>query len=247
MTWICLSLTCSSISSSLSPPTPFHSQSPPADQSKGNKDINTDKTKPAPKTPKKRGAAASANDDSAQPTKKRSPTKKATAAPNIETNTNGEVAEPITPSPKKRASPKKKNAADADAETESGETNGETEGPEPVTPKKAKRAPAKGKGNNDAKTNTGSAETTKETISPTKGNGESEATTVNNTPRKRQAPKKELAAPRGIPSSWDNADNADRMMVSMKEKGEGWAEIRAAWKVMTGQETASRYALPPWG
>lgn len=33
------------------------------------------------------------------------------------------------------------------------------------------------------------------------------------------------------------------MMVMMKEKGEGWAEIRAAWKEVTGQETASRYAL----
>ena len=156
------------------------------------------------------------------------------------------MAEPITSSPKKRASPKKKNAVDTNAETESGETNGETEGPEPVTPNKAKRAPAKGKGKIDAKTNTESAETTEKTVSPTKGNGESEATTLNNTPRKRQAPKKELAAPRGIPSSWDNADHADRMLVSMKDKGEGWADIRAAWKVMTGQETASRYARPPW-
>lgn len=204
-------------------------------------------TKSAPKTPKKRGAAASANDDSAQPTKKRSPAKKATAAVKVETNTNGEAPEPITPSPKKRASPKKKSTVDANAKTEIGETNGETEGLEPVTPKTGKRAPAKGKANKndiDANTNDESAETTDKSVSPTKGNGETEGTTVNNTPRKRQAPKKELAAPRGIPSSWDNADHADRMMVSMKEKGEGWAEIRAAWKEATGQETASRYTLP---
>lgn len=210
-----------------------------------NKDTKTENAKAAPKTPKKRGAAASANDDSAQPAKKRSPTKKATATTNVEANTNanGEGTEPITSPPKKRASPKKKNAADANTETEGGETDGETEGPEPVTPKKGKRAPAKGKVNNGTKVNDDSAEITDKSVSPTKGNGEPEELTVNNTPRKRQAPKKELAVPRGIPSSWENADQADRMMVMMKEKGEGWAEIRAAWKVVTGQETASRYVL----
>lgn len=202
-------------------------------------DTKMDTTKPPPKTPKKRGAAASANDESTQPTKKRSPTKKAAATTNVEVKTNGEATEPITPS-KKRASPKKKSVADPNAKTEDGEMNGETEGPEPVTPKKGKRAPTKGKA---TKATDESAETTDKSVSPTKGNGEIEGTTVNNTPRKRQAPKKELAAPRGIPSSWDNADHADRMMVMMKEKGESWTEIRAAWKEVTGQETASRYTL----
>ncbi|KAL9134635.1 MAG: hypothetical protein Q9175_004175 [Cornicularia normoerica] len=218
------------------------SNSDEVEASKANKDTNLDDTKSAPKTLKKRGAAASANDDSAQPAKKRSPTKKATTATHVEVNTNGKPSEPITPSPKKRASPKKKNAADVKTETENGETNGETEGPEPVTPKKGKRAPTKAKAtktDNDDKTNNDSAETTDKSVSPTKGNRETEGTTVNNTPRKRQAPKKELAAPRGIPSSWEDADHADRMMVTMKEKGEGWAEIRAAWKEATGQDTAS--------
>ena len=67
--------------------------------------------------------------------------------------------------------------------------------------------------------------------------------TVKDTPRKRQAPKKELAAPRGIPGSWENADYADKMLVTMKEKGESWAEIRATWQEVTGQDTAPRYAL----
>lgn len=197
-----------------------------------------DTTEPALKTPKKRGAAASANDESAQPTKKRSPTKKAAAASNVEANTNGEATETTTPALKKRASPKKKAVANPNADTEDGEMNGETEGPEPVTPKKkGKRAAAK------SKTNDESADTTDKSISPTKGNGEVEGTTVHNTPRKRQAPKKELAAPRGIPTSWDEADQADRMMVSMKEKGESWIEIRAMWKKVTGQETAARCAL----
>ena len=203
--------------------------------------------KPAPKTPKKRGATASANDDSTQPAKKRSPTKKTTAGTNVEFNPIGEASEAIASSPKKRAAPKKKNAVDVCADTEKDEKNGETEGPEPVTPKKGKRTPAKGKAtkaDSDAKNNDEAVETTEKSVSPTKRNGEIEGLTVNNTPRKRQAPKKDLAAPRGIPSSWDNADHADRMLVAMKERGDGWAEIRTAWKEATGQDTAARYTLP---
>ena len=196
-------------------------------------------------TPKKRGTAVAANEESSQPTKKRSPVKKAVAA------TNGEVTEPATPtpktSPKKRASPKKKQTADAIVKTENGETDGETEGLEPVTPKKGKRAPAKGKGEGkDSKTNGGGGSSENSSSTKSNGNGNAEmidGMTVHNTPRKRQAPKKELAAPRGIPTSWDDADHADRMLVTMKNKGDGWAEIRAAWKAVTGQETASRYAL----
>ncbi len=209
---------------------PFYSRCPLADQPNGKKDTNTENTKATPKTPKKRGAAAAANDESSQPAKKRSPVKKAT-------NVEG-AAEPVTPS-KKRASPKKK-ATDVNIKVENGETDGETEGPEPVTPKKGKRAPAMGKAaKSDSHVKT--EEVTDKSVSPTKGNREIEGTTVHNTPRKRQAPKKELAAPRGIPSSWDEADQADRMMVTMKEKGKTWTEIRDAWKAATGQDTASRY------
>lgn len=192
--------------------------------------------KAVPKTPKKRGAATSANDDSSQPTKKRSPVKKASAA------TDGDATEPATTS-KKRASPKKKDAAAVKVKAEDGEPDEETEGLEPVTPKKGKRATAKGKAakaNNDADANGGSAESTDKSASPTKGTGALEGMTVHNTARKRQAPKKDVAPPRGIPSSWDEAGDADRMLVTMKEKGEGWAEIRALWKEATGQDTAAR-------
>ena len=115
--------------------------------------------------------------------------------------------------------------------------------PEPVTPKKAKRTPAKGKGtktDNASNANDESGETTDKSASPTEGNGEAVEMTVKDTPRKRQAPKKELAAPRGIPSSWENADYADKMLVTMKEKGDSWAEIRATWQEVTGQDTAPR-------
>ena len=182
----------------------------------------------APKTPKKRGAAAASNNASSQPTKKRSPVKKEATA--------SDAPEPTTPSPKKRVLSKKKDVADANVTAANGDT---AEANDPVTPKKGKRTSAKAKATNDA-TNGGSSETTDKSVSPTKGNGEIEGTTVHNTPRKRQAPKKELAAPRGIPGSWDDADQADRMLVTMKEKGDSWTDIRAAWKAVTGQETASR-------
>ena len=117
---------------------------------------------------------------------------------------------------------------------------------EPVTPKKAKRTTTKGKGTktgNTSNTNDESGEATEKSSSPTEGNGDPVEMTVKDTPRKRQAPKKELAAPRGIPSSWENADHADKMLVTMKEKGDSWAEIRATWKEVTGLDTAPRYTL----
>jgi len=49
-----------------------------------------------------------------------------------------------------------------------------------------------------------------------------------------------MAAPRGIPTSWETADDADKMLVMMKEQGEDWAAIREAWKDATGQDTANR-------
>ena len=96
----------------------------------------------------------------------------------------------------------------------------------------------------DVNANDGSSESNEKSASPSKKSGVVQGMTVSNTPRKRQAPKKEVTVPRGIPTSWDEADPADRMLVSMKEKGEGWSEIRAVWKTMTGQDTASRYDLP---
>ena len=66
-----------------------------------------------------------------------------------------------------------------------------------------------------------------------------EGMTVRNTPRKRTAPKA-LAAARGIPSSWETADDADKMLITMKEAGDDWAKIREAWKQATGTEAAAR-------
>ena len=73
-----------------------------------------------------------------------------------------------------------------------------------------------------------------EAVSPTKAEG----MTVRNTPRKRTAPKA-LAAPRGIPSSWEDADDADKVLITLKEAGDDWSTI---WKVPR-ERTAPK--IPP--
>ena len=56
---------------------------------------------------------------------------------------------------------------------------------------------------------------------------------------KRQAPNSCAATPKSIPTSWEKASEADRMLVTMKDDGKNWVEIRKKWTEVTGQETAS--------
>ena len=51
------------------------------------------------------------------------------------------------------------------------------------------------------------------------------------------------APPRGIPTSWETADEADRKLIEMKEAGRSWADIRLMWQQVTGQ-TAAKSTLP---
>lgn len=177
---------------------------------------------------KKRGTTATAQSFSDDvPAATEQPTiKKA----KIETHCGAGVKEPKTPSPKKRALPRKKTTGNAiKTEVDDDNDNGAISHDEGTTsPNPKKRSPTKKAAKGDAD----------KSISPTK-DGDS---TVRNTPRQRAAPSKAMAAPRGIPTSWETADDADRMLVMMKEKGDDWAAIREAWKDATGQETANRYA-----
>lgn len=61
--------------------------------------------------------------------------------------------------------------------------------------------------------------------------------------RQRRAPENPVAPPRDIPASWDEADEADRMLVTRKENGDNWKTIYAAWEAMTGL-TYSGSTLP---
>lgn len=42
-----------------------------------------------------------------------------------------------------------------------------------------------------------------------------------------------------IPSCWEEASAADRMLVTMRGQGADWGTIRALWKDITGQDTAT--------
>lgn len=42
-----------------------------------------------------------------------------------------------------------------------------------------------------------------------------------------------------IPTCWEEASAADRMLVTMRGDGADWGKIRALWKNITGQDTAA--------
>ena len=81
--------------------------------------------------------------------------------------------------------------------------------------------------------------------SPAKSTGSkssgSSSMTARETPRQRQAPKGAPADPRPVPTSWDDADDADKMLMTMKQAGKTWEEIREAWEEKTGFMTQPRY------
>ena len=103
---------------------------------------------------------------------------------------------------------------------------------EPVTPTRTKRDTATGKVT-PGRTSSDSKSTS---TSPSKAND----LTTKSTPRKRNAPKGGIADQRGIPSSWEEADDADKMIFTLKSEGAPWAVIREKWTAMTGNETAPR-------
>ena len=83
------------------------------------------------------------------------------------------------------------------------------------------------------------------TASPARSTGSkssgSSSMTARETPRQRQAPKGAPADPRPVPTSWDDADDADKMLMTMKQVGKTWEEIREAWEEKTGFMTQPRY------
>ena len=103
---------------------------------------------------------------------------------------------------------------------------------EPITPTRTKRNTATGKVT-PGRTSSDSKSTS---TSPSKPND----LTTKSTPRKRNAPKGGIADQRGIPNSWEEADDADKMIFTLKSQGEPWAVIREKWTAMTGIETAPR-------
>lgn len=127
------------------------------------------------------------------------------------TDPNLPITPPVTP-PKKRG----RKASTAD------DANVNASIPKPKASKKAKITESPGD----------SAEVTT--------SQESTSTTKTGTPRKRAPVTKDKAVARGLPTSMKECSEADRMLLHMKDvEGKPWADIRATWKAMTGQDTAS--------
>ena len=154
------------------------------------------------------------------------PVKKRPSSKKKQTDSGG--PDPMTAS-KKRDAPNKK----IKATVIKSEQNHEDENiVEPVTPTRTNRNTANGK----VTPGRTSPNSKSKSTSPSKSND----LTTKSTPRKRNAPKGGIADQRGIPLSWDEADDADKMMFTMKDQGAPWAVIREKWTAMTGIETAPR-------
>lgn len=192
-------------------------------------------------SPKKRAAAD--NHESEQPSKKRSPPKSKTGVATKNKPGSRKLKKNTTTDDNtgdnEATSPKQKRGLAKD-------TNGDLDAMEvvPVTPKK--RTPSKSKGKKVQAEEAGPevvASSSGATQARSQNNAAHDAAdgmgeNAKGEARKRMAPKKAVAAPRDIPSTWDEADEADKMLVTMKDNGEDWITIRAAWAAATGQVTA---------
>lgn len=56
--------------------------------------------------------------------------------------------------------------------------------------------------------------------------------------RQRRAPRKIIDS-RPIPRSYQECDEADKMLIDMREEGKYWKDIRVAWEELTNQETGA--------
>lgn len=73
--------------------------------------------------------------------------------------------------------------------------------------------------------------------------GEEEVITPE-TPRKRKAAGTPATPARPIPANLDEADEADRMLIKMRDEGNSWPDIRAAWNNLTGDTNTGTSTLP---
>lgn len=198
---------------------------------------------------------SASNNDGDRPAKKHSPTKKEKVT---KIDNKDAFNEPVTPT-KKRVSPRKNTKVSIKKEESDLHRDAARllAFANPVThTKKGTTIKAEEQAKTAEEWDTEATITDKSSESPTNGKSSTTNTsvspiktpkkaydqniTVRDTPRKRQAPKAILATPKSIPASWDTAELADKMLVTMKEEGKDWATIRAAWKEETGQDTAPR-------
>ncbi|MCJ1431656.1 hypothetical protein MMC27_001011 [Xylographa pallens] len=114
-----------------------------------------------------------------------------------------------------------------------------------VTPKKAKISPTKADPSEDIKAEVSGEDVemnskVKKPRTPKSSKTDNANGGTKSASRKRGPIKaaEGIAPGRTIPLSWDDASEADRKLVQMKEAGKSWPEIREMWKSVTGHESA---------
>ncbi|KAI9696772.1 MAG: hypothetical protein M1836_005134 [Candelina mexicana] len=141
--------------------------------------------------------------------------------------------------------------------TEKAESDEESIPITPKTPPKRTRKAVKSETDEGKETSKAKAKRTKGDVTipskevddaaiPTFGKKKRNSTAVDDgaaeapiTPRKRRAPTKPQTAGRSISTKLEDASKEDKMLISMKDNGKSWAEIRKAWKEMTGEDTGN--------
>ncbi|KZZ87057.1 hypothetical protein AAP_06003 [Ascosphaera apis ARSEF 7405] len=73
--------------------------------------------------------------------------------------------------------------------------------------------------------------------------------TPSSSPRKRRvaakngegSPRKKAVSSNKVPTCLEEASPEDRLIITMKEQGHSWGEIRAAWEKLTGVKVSNQY------
>ncbi|KAL8643664.1 MAG: hypothetical protein Q9226_008204 [Calogaya cf. arnoldii] len=188
-------------------------------------------------SPKKRGAS-NTGEDNTSPKKKRAPAKSKTTA-----KASDGASETISTDKKKPSTPgRPAKFGDAkDSENAATESNGSgTDRPstpeaqdvqEPKTPK----TPGSPIDDNVVEANNTTPRPARAKSHPAKPK-----VTAKHSPVKgKRAGAEKVAEKVVLPTKWSEASTADKTLVSMKEAGKPWSEIRVKWFEMTGQDTAS--------
>ncbi|KAG8526534.1 uncharacterized protein KY384_008734 [Bacidia gigantensis] len=127
--------------------------------------------------------------------------------------------------------PKKRNTRKKDDQETDNESNDTVE-PKTPSPKKGGSVSKKGKVKEEP---TEEPDTPSKSLPTPKATPKSSKKKDSTGPRQLKGKSQAIA----IPTSWDNATQADRLLVEMKEKGEKWEKIREMWKTETGEDSGN--------
>ncbi|KAI4265327.1 MAG: hypothetical protein L6R38_009503 [Xanthoria sp. 2 TBL-2021] len=203
-----------------------------------------EKPKKGSKTSPKKRAATNTEEEDTSPKKKRAPAKSKAA-----TKTADEATEALANDKKQRSNQARSANTEDEVAKKSDYEAAESQGsgterpstPEAQTVKEAKtpktpKTPKSPEGENIVEAN----DTTPRPARAKTHSAKPKAAPKQSSPVKgKRAGAEKVAEKVVLPTKWSEASTADKTLVSMKEAGKPWSEIRAKWLEMTGQDTAS--------